>query len=99
MNLLLNLEPFPTSSIQEVREMFNEGIALREDVIKKIRFQNYIDQFERENGDILEFGSEQDFNNQVKLINQTIDNYVKNDVRRYQDPSESRPVDGNPQEE
>ncbi len=99
MNLLLNLEPFPTSSIQEVREMFNDGIVLKEDVIKKIRFQNYIDQFERENGDILEFGSEQDFNNQVKLINQTIDNYVTNDVRRYQDPSESRPVDGNLQEE
>jgi hypothetical protein len=76
--LILNaLDPFPVSSIEEIRELYKEGIIDKEDIQIKTKLLNLVDRFERENTDIVDFGREIDFSAKISNIDKAIRSYIK----------------------
>jgi molecular chaperone GrpE (heat shock protein) len=48
----------------------------------KVNFANYIRRFERENTNILEFGTQIPYTQKIKVINQKLYDYASEDRRR-----------------
>jgi len=64
-NILVELDPFPTMSLKELMEV-ESGLDPIDVIIKK-NFDQFISRFERENGSLIRFGQEIDYN--VKINN------------------------------
>lgn len=82
MLILKQLEPYPHNSVTEVISFFDKGLAPKESVVLKVNFTNFIDRFERENINILEFASELPMREKVTLINNKLKEYAKSIVTR-----------------
>jgi hypothetical protein len=91
-DILLNLEPFRHLSKQEVREMYAADQIEYEDFFLKQNFSSLIMRFERENTDVLSFGSLLDFDAKIDAIRETILTYVT------QNESDSEPDAGDGRE-
>ena len=77
MLILSDLEPFRHSTPDEVLRYFEKGLATAEEVRLKSDFTNYVRRFERENGNILEFGSNIEYREKINNIYQTLIDYAK----------------------
>ena len=76
VNILLHLEPFRHLSKAEVRDMYGADQIEYEDFYLKQNFSSLIMRFERENTDVLSFGSALSFDAKINRIRETILSYV-----------------------
>ena len=79
MLILKQLEPYPHKTLDEVLKLFEKGLLSEKLVKLKINFSNFIERFERENINIVEFGSKISFDNKIKIITDKLLNYVEED--------------------
>lgn len=77
MKVLNDLEPFRHSTKGNIQALY-EGAKIRfEDCMIKLQFSDLIARFERENGNIVEFGSAINYGEKIKRINEVLKKYVE----------------------
>lgn len=77
INVLLNLEPFRHLSKKEVNDMFRQNQIGYDDFIIKSNFSSFMMRFERENINIVEFGSSLSFDSKINSIYQALKAYAQ----------------------
>lgn len=80
MRVLAELEPYRHLTIAEAQALFKDGLIDERELRLKVDFTNYIAQFERENTDIVSFGSQSDYKTKIETIRKTLLSYA--DKRR-----------------
>ena len=76
MQILKQLEPFPHKTMSEVISLYNAGLVDPDSVVLKMNFSSLIDRFERENINIVTFGSAIPFKEKIDKINSKLKDYV-----------------------
>lgn len=84
MIILSDLEPYQHLTLEEVMSLREKGLVDDTTVLLKADFPGYIRQFERENGNIIDFGAESDltksksenYRNKISTIKQTLYDYA-----------------------
>jgi hypothetical protein len=66
--ILAELEPYRHLGRAEATELFKQGVITEEDLRIKLNFPNFVRRFERENTNILEFGSEVPLQRKIETI-------------------------------
>ena len=84
MQILSELEPFRHLSRQEVSELFSKNLVSETDLRIKLNFPNFVRRFERENTNILDFGSEIPYQRKIETI--------MAEFRRYADEQKPEPA-------
>lgn len=79
MLILKQLEPYPHMTLPEVLNVYGKGLLNEEKVLIKLNFNELIAKFERENIDIVEFGSSIALNDKINIINAKLLEYVRQD--------------------
>jgi hypothetical protein len=74
--ILKHIEPLRHYTTQEVIQFVQQGLVDVETAILKLNFGALIDRFERENVNIVEFGSKIDFNSKINNIIQILKSYI-----------------------
>lgn len=82
MLILKQLEPYPHKTQQEVLELYKEGLADETAVKLKANFNSYIDRFERENINIVEFAKNRTLREKIQIINSKLLEYVTESYTR-----------------
>lgn len=77
MRIIKQIEPYRHLTIEEVLRLHEKNIASTEDVALKLNLSTYIDRFERENINIVDFGSKASFRDKIETITKTIKSYVE----------------------
>lgn len=81
MVILSELEPYRHMSRSEVSNMFKEGLITYPEMMLKLDFSGFIRRFERENMNVIEFGSEIPFKNKIDKIKETLIGYANEKQR------------------
>lgn len=68
MLILAELEPYRHLTRTEVVDMYKENLVSEEDLRIKMNFANFVRRFERENTNILDFGSAIPFSRKIEII-------------------------------
>lgn len=76
IQILQEIEPFPTATTEEVVQYIRDGVATAEELKIKVNLPSLIRRFERENMDVVAFVGD-DLANKINIINQTIQSYVR----------------------
>ena len=77
MLILKHLEPYRHYTFDELMKL-QEKQLLNQDLLKiKINFSTFVDRFERENTNIIEFGSQLEFDKKISIINEKFKEYVR----------------------
>ena len=77
MLILKHLEPYRHYTFDELMKL-QEKQLLNQDSLKiKINFSTFVDRFERENTNIIEFGSQLEFDKKINIINEKFRDYVR----------------------
>lgn len=84
MLILAELEPFRHLSRKEVADLFDKKLVSETDLRIKLNFPNFVRRFERENTNILDFGSEIDYRKKIETI--------MAEFRRYADEQKPEPA-------
>ena len=84
MMILAELEPFRHLSRTEVSELFQKNLVSETDLRMKLNFPTFVRRFERENTNILDFGSEIDYQRKIETI--------MAELRRYADEQKPQPA-------
>ncbi len=85
MFILKHLEPYRHFTFEELMKL-QEKQLLNQDSLKiKINFSTFVDRFERENMNIIEFGSQLDFDAKIRIISNKLLEYVKEQYPPLQD--------------
>lgn len=79
MLILSDLEPFKHLSRSEVMELYDKGLATKEQLQIKLNFPNFVRRFEREQINILEFATELDYKRKIEIIYKEFESYVSKD--------------------
>jgi len=74
--ILYNLNPMPHNSVEEATTLKGLGAVSETDFVIKIRFNNFIARFEREQTNILFFGENLTFDKKINEINQQLAIYA-----------------------
>lgn len=82
MKMLADIEPFVHLTRSEAVSMHDKGLVTDEDLAVKLDFAGLVRRFERENTDILDFGSALDYSKRIDIIKQELRNYVSKDIGR-----------------
>ena len=77
MLLLADLEPYRHLSRNEVATLYEKGIVSMEDYLVKLNFSDFIRRFERENMNIIEFGSEALYERKIDTIKEKLKDYAR----------------------
>ncbi len=77
MQILRQLEPYPNKTLQELTQLYEKDLLNVNFIKLKINFSELIAKFERENIDIVEFGSTLPFNEKISIIKNKLLDYVK----------------------
>lgn len=77
MFLLKQLEPYRHLTFEEMQSLFDKDLIDPALMLVKVNFATFIDRFERENINILEFGSSLPLNKKIDIINQKLTEYAK----------------------
>lgn len=77
MLILADLEPYRHLTRAEVQGLQQSGIVRMEDLIVKLNFADFIRRFERENMNILEFGSAQAYDRKIETIRERLADYAR----------------------
>ena len=81
MLILKQLEPFPHLTMNEVATLSDKQLVDLRKVKLKLNFTQYIDRFERENINILEFASGRTLREKITLITNKLMDYVREEER------------------
>ena len=81
MLILKQLEPFPHLTMNEVVTLSDKQLVDLRKVKLKLNFTQYIDRFERENINILEFASGRTLREKITLITNKLMDYVREEER------------------
>lgn len=76
MLVLADLEPYRHLSRDEVVELYGKGIVSERDLRVKLNFSNFVRRFERENTNILDFGSAIDYGKKIGIIAAELTRYA-----------------------
>lgn len=76
MLVLAELEPYRHLTRAEVADIYERGLIAEEDLRVKLSFPAYIRRFERENTNILEFGSAIPYNKKIEIISAELARYA-----------------------
>lgn len=76
MYILSELEPYRHLTRAEILELHGKGLITNEELRIKLNFVSFVKRFERENTNILEFGTAIPFDKKIDIINQTIKQYA-----------------------
>lgn len=76
MIILKQLEPYPHKTQNEVVTLFDKGLLDKNKVILKLNFSSYVDRFERENINIIAFGTNLSLRDKVNAIYKKLLEYV-----------------------
>lgn len=68
MLILKQLEPYPHKTLEQVINLYEKGLLDKQKALIKLNFSSYIDRFERENINIIEFGTNQALREKVNII-------------------------------
>ena len=85
-----NLNPAPYSTVEECYKKAEQGVMSTEDLYIKANFTKFVSKFERENGSIVEFGSDITFQQKIDIIYNTFKNYVKDEKEQNDDGQSGR---------
>ena len=77
MMVLADLEPYRHLTNEEVVNLYKQGIASETDMRTKLNFSAYIRRFERENIDVVAFGSEIPYANKISNISSKLAEYAR----------------------
>ena len=77
MYLLKQLEPYRHLTLSEMQSLLNKSLIDPVMMIIKINFATFVDRFERENINIIEFGSSLPLDRKIEIINQKFIEYAK----------------------
>ena len=75
--ILRQLEPYPHKTVDEVIKLYDKGLLEEEKVRLKLNFSTYINKFERENINILEFAKNKALDEKVNIILNKLLSYVR----------------------
>lgn len=92
MLILKQLEPYTHMSLKEVIDVHSKGLLNENKVLIKLNFNELIAKFERENADIVEFGSKISIKDKINIINAKLLEYVQQDEFRATPGAESSVV-------
>lgn len=90
MLILNELEPYRHLGRQEVLDLYKEGIVSEEDLRIKMNFPDYIRRFERENTNVIEFGSAIPFSKKIERIESKLSEYAREDKTKISDVAEPK---------
>ena len=76
MLVLSELEPYRHLTRDEVLNLFGRGIVSETDMRIKLNFSNFVRRFERENTNLLEFGTEIPYQKKIDIITQKFIDYA-----------------------
>ena len=76
MMILKQLEPYPHKTLDEILRLAEKGLLDQKKVLIKINFSSYIDRFERENINIISFGTNISLKDKINIINEKLLDYV-----------------------
>ena len=77
MYLLKQLEPYRHMTLSEVQNLYSKQLIDPILFLIKINFATFVDRFERENINILEFGSSLTLNKKIQVITSKLKDYAK----------------------
>lgn len=80
MLILSELEPYRHLTVNEVVNLYEKQIISDEDMRIKLNFTNFVKRFERENTNVLEFGSAKPFAEKIKIIQQEFKKYANENL-------------------
>jgi hypothetical protein len=78
MLILKHLEPYRHFSFTELMKLKESGLLNKELLKVKINFSTFVDQFERENTDVVDFASQIGFDQKIKIISEKLKEYASN---------------------
>lgn len=81
MGILKHLEPYRHFTFDELLRLSDKQLLDEELLVIKLNFSTFIDRFERENTNIIEFGSQLPFDSKIKIILNKLKDYVREEKR------------------
>lgn len=81
MLTLAELEPYRHLTRAEVLDLHAKGLITDEELRIKLNFANFVRRFERENTNILEFGTQIPYDQKIKVINDKFKEYASENSR------------------
>lgn len=94
MLILKQLEPYPHNTFNEVLTLYKEGVVTKEQVIIKVNFVNFIDKFERENINIIDFASGRTMKDKITIINNKLNEYATGIIAKLSESNEAGTAEG-----
>ena len=76
MTVLGELEPYAHLTRDEVLTLYEKGLVPREDLLVKMNFTEYVNRFERENMDVVEFGAGIDYDKKIAAVRDKLREYA-----------------------
>lgn len=81
MRIIDQVEPYPLLARNDVLNLWEKGVADPSELELKENFASYLERFERENGNITEFGIDMDAKDRVNTITKTLKDYADSSVK------------------
>ena len=81
MLILSQIEPFDHYSRTELINLLDKDIISQEDFVIKLNFSNFVNRFERENSNIIDFGLNLPYYERVKIISLKLKEYAEEYLR------------------
>lgn len=94
MLILKQLEPYPHHTMQELIQLYNLGILDDKLVALKMNFSSYIDRFERENINLVEFASNLTMKEKIDIISKKLLEYVPKIIQQRPESDERGTASG-----
>lgn len=82
MRILADLEPYKHMTREEVIDMFAKNLISESDLRIKLNFSNFVSRFERENTNILDFGSEIQYAKKIDKIMSEFERYASEQMSK-----------------
>lgn len=82
MKILMDLEPYRHLTRQEVIDMYDKGLATRNELYIKLNFASLISRFERENINVLDFGIVIPYENKINIITDKLNEYANSSIKQ-----------------
>lgn len=77
MLILKQLEPYRHYTLEELLKLKEKELLNLDSLKIKINFSTFVERFERENTNIIEFGSQLDFDKKINIITEKFKEYVR----------------------